>query len=325
MANPVGTFQTYQAIGNREDLSDVIYQISPTDYPFMTMAKRTTATSTKHEHQTDALAAATAGGQVVEGNTPSNVTVTPTVRIFNYTEIQQKAFNISGTQQAVRSAGRKSELARQLMKTGSELKRNMEAALSGANGAAVGASGTARVSASLESWMSTNWTTQGASATSAASNGFTPAGLCTAPVDATTAATVTEANVKAVIRAAWVAGGKPDYLLCGPFSKVKISGFTGILTNNIFQSAGGQAKIVAAASAYVSDFGDFKVVPSRFNRDRTICILDMDYWSVAYLRPWAQTPLAKVGDSEQRMVTAEYTLESRNEAASGKVTDLTTS
>jgi len=324
MANPVGTFQTYQSIGNREDLSNIIYNISPTDYPFMTMAKRTTATATKHEHQTDALTAATAGGQVVEGNTPSNTTVTPTVRVFNYTEIQQKAFNISGTQQAVRSAGRKSELAYQLMKTSSELKRNMEAALSGANGAAVGASGTARVSASVESWMSTNWTTQ-SSPTSAASEGFSATNLCTAPVDATTAATVTEANVKAIMRAAWTQGGKPDVLLVGPYNKVKVSGFSGILTNNIFQQAGGQAKIVGGASSYVSDFGEFRVVPSRFNRDRTICVLDMDFWAVAYLRPWAQTPLAKVGDSEQRMVTAEYTLESRNEGASGKVADLSTS
>ena len=76
---------------------------------------------------------------------------------------------------------------------------------------------------------------------------------------------------------------------------------------------------------YVSDFGTFKVVPSRFNRDRTICVLDMDYWAVAYLRPFFQTPLAKVGDSEQRMIVAEYALESRNEAASGKVVDLATS
>lgn len=325
MANVVGGFETFQAIGNREDLSDMIYNISPTETPFMSMAARTKAYMTKHEHQTDALAAAVATGQAVEANTPSNTTVTPTVRVFNYTEIQQKAFLISGTQNAVRHAGRAEEVAYQLVKNSKELKRNMESALTGANGAAVGATSTARVSASLESWMSTNWTTQCASATSAASEGFSASNLCTAPVDATTPATVTEANVKAIIRQAWTQGGEPNVILCGPYNKVKISGFTGILTNNIFQQAGGQAKIVAAADGYVSDFGTFKVVPSRFSRDRTISILDMDYWAVAYLRPFSQTALAKTGDHEQRMILAEYTLESRNQKASGKVADLATS
>jgi hypothetical protein len=324
MAGPVGTFTTYNAIGNREDLSDVIYDISPTDTPFMSMAKRTKAKHTKHEWQTDALAAAAATGQAVEGNNPTAITVTPTVRVFNYCEINQRSFIVSGTQQAMNPAGRE-ELAHQLYKYGAELKRNMESALSQNNGAAVGASGTARVTASLESWISTNWTTQNASPTSAASEGFSTSNLCTAPVDATTAATVTEANVKAMIRAAWTGGGKPDVLLVGPYNKVKVSGFSGILTNNIFQQAGGQAKIVAAADAYVSDFGTFKVIPSRFNRDRTLMVLDMDFWSVAYLRPFEKMKLAKTGDSDNWMLQAEYCLEARNQKASAKVSDLSTS
>jgi hypothetical protein len=324
MANPVGTFATYQGIGNREDLADAIYNISPTEFPVMSMFKRGKATNTKHEHQTDSYRAAAATGQVVEGNTPTNRTVTPTVRVFNYCEIQQEAFQISGTQEAMNSAGRKSELAYQLMKSSMELKRNMESAISGANGAVAGATGTARVTASLESWMSTNWTTQ-SSPTSVASEGFSSTNLCTAPVDASVQVTVTEANVKAVIRAAWTQGGEPSVILCGPYNKVKLSGFSGILTNNIFQQAGGQAKIVAAADSYVSDFGALKIVPSRFSRDRTISVLDTSFWSVAYLRPFKQEPLAKVGDSEQRMITVEYALESRNEKASGKVTDLATS
>lgn len=323
MANPVGTFSTYNAIGNREDLTNFIYMISPTDYPFMSMAKRASASHTKHEWQTDSLSGSTSGGQVVEGNSPTAITVTPTTRVFNYTEIQQRSFILSGTQQAMNPAGRK-ELAWQLMKYGSELKRNMEAALSGANGAAVGATGTARVSASYESWLSSNWTSA-SSPTSAASEGFSSTNLCTAPVDATTQVTVTEAQVKAVIRAAWTAGGSPDTILVGPYNKVKVSGFSGILTNNIFQQAGGQAKIVAAANAYVSDFGTLKVVPSRFNRDRTIGVLDFDYWKVAYLRPFQTTKLAKVGDSDNWMLLAEYSLESSNEAASGKVVDCATS
>ena len=198
MANPVGTFATYQAIGRREDLADIIYNISPTDTPFQSMIGRSKATSTKHEHQTDSFTAAVATGQAVEGNTPTNTTVSPTTRVFNYCEIQQDAFQISGTQSAVRNAGRSEEIAYQLMKTSAKLKRNMEAALSGANGAVSGATGTARVSASLESWIRTNWTTQNASPTSAASEGFSSNNLCTAPVDATTPATLPVLNVAEV-------------------------------------------------------------------------------------------------------------------------------
>ena len=323
MANPVGTFQTYQAIGNREDLSDMIFRISPTETPFVSMAKKRKATNKLFEWQLDSLATAAANAQV-EGDTPSNTTVTPTTRLFNVTQIVSKTFNISGTQQAVNPAGRADELAYQLVKYGLECKRDFELAMSNANSYRAGASGTARVSASLESWISTNWTTQNASPTSAASPGFSSTGTL-APTDATTPATVTQANVNAVIRGCWTSGGNPDVILVGPYNKVKVSGFTGILTNTIQQKAGGQATIIAAADAYQSDFGLLKVVPSRFNRDRTLCVLDMEYWAIATLRPFQQVALAKVGDSDQRMILMEAGLESRNEAASGKVADLSTS
>ena len=322
MANPVGTFQTYQAIGNREDLSDMIFRISPTETPFVSMAKKRKASHKLFEWQTDSLATAAANSQV-EGDTPSNTTVTPTTRLFNVTQILSKTFNISGTQQAVNPAGRADELAYQLVKYGLEVKRDFEKAMSGATAYAAGTSGTARVSGSLESWISTNWTTQ-SSATSAASPGFSSTGVV-APTDATLTVTVTQANVNAVIRGCWTSGGNPDVILVGPYNKVKVSAFSGILTNTIQQRAGGQAVIIAAADAYQSDFGLMKVVPSRFNRDRTMCILDMEYWAIATLRPFQQVALAKVGDSDQRMVIMEAGLESRNEAASGKVTDLATS
>lgn len=301
----------------------MIYRISPTETPFLNATARETARNTKHEWQIDRIPSATTSNQAVEGNNPTNTTVNPTTRVFNYCEIAQYAFQVSGTAQAVNTAGRANEMAFQIVKYGLQMKRDMESALSGANGYASGATGTARVSASLESWMSSNVTSQGGSA--GANVGFVTGTGTTAPVDAVGTATVTEANVKAIIRAAWNAGGNPDTILTGPYNKVKVSGFSGILTNNIFQQAGGQAKIVAAADAYVSDFGTLKVVPSRFNRDRTISVLDMNYWAVAYLRPFQSVQLAVTGDNIQRMILAEYTLVARNEAASGKVTDNATS
>ena len=325
MANPVGTFQTYQAIGNREDLSDMIFNISPTETPFQSMAKRTKATNKLHEWQTDSLRSANAGNQQVEGDTPSNTTVVPTVRLFNATQISSYAFNISGTQQAVNPAGRADELAYQLVKYGKELKRDMEAALTANTAYAAGASGTARVTGGLEAWISTNWTTQG-SGGSPLSPGFSSTGVVAA-TDNSLQATVTEANVKAIIRQCWSSGGNPDTIMVGPYNKQKLSAFSGLvgMTNNIFQKADGPATLIAAVDAYQSDFGALKIIPNRFNRDRTLTVLDMDYWAVAYLRPFQSFPLAKVGDSDQRMILAEYALESRNQAASGKVADLATS
>jgi len=321
MANPVGTFATYQQIGIREDLTDAIYRISPTETPFTSSAGREKASHTKHEWQIDAIAAASASNHALEGDTASNTTVNPTTRVLNYCEIGRYDFEISGTAQAVNTAGRK-EMAFQLTKYGLRLKRDIESSLSQNNGFASGATGTARVSASLESWMASNNTSM---ASNNGTVGYVTGTGTTAPIDCTSTATVTEANVKAIIRACWTAGGQPDTILVGPYNKVKVSGFSGILTNNIFQNAGGQAKIVAAADAYVSDFGTLKVIPSRFNRDRTVCVLDMNYWAVAYLRPFQTTELAIRGDSSERMILAEYTLVARNEAASGKVVDCATS
>jgi hypothetical protein len=323
MANPVGTFQTYQAVGNREDLSNMIHNISPTDTPFQSMAKKAKATNKTHNWQKDSLRAASANAQV-EGDTPSNTTVVPTVNLFNATQISSYAFNISGTQQAVNPAGRADELAYQLVKYGKELKRDIEKNLTGNTAYAVGASGTARVTGSMEAWISSNWTTM-SSPTSAASPGFSSVGVVAA-TDATITITVSEANVKAVIGQCWEDGGKPDTIMVGKYNKQKLSAFSGLvgMTNNIFQKADGQATLIAAVDAYQSDFGALKIVPNRFSRDRTVSILDMEYWAIAYLRPFQSFPLAKVGDSDQRMILAEYCLESREESASGKVTDCAT-
>jgi len=307
MASPAGTFTTYEAIGNREDLSNMIYNIAPTDTPFMSMAKRGKVSNRYFEWQTDTLATAANNAQL-EGDTPSSATAVPTVRLFNTVQISSKTFEVSGTQQAMNPAGRADELAYQLVKKGKELKRDMETSLTQNTAYVVGTTAAARVTASLESWMSSNWTTQGVSVGASASHGFSTTGVV-APVDNTVTATVTEANVQAIIRACWTAGGNPDTIMVGPYNKVKLSAFSGL---------------VGMTDAYQSDFGALKIIPNRFNRDRTVCVLDFEYWEVAYLRPFQSIPLAKVGDSDKRMILAEYGLKSLNEAASGKVTDCVT-
>jgi hypothetical protein len=321
MTVPTATFQAFQAVGNREDLTDLIYNIAPTETPFLSNAAREEMAAAFHEWQTDTLSTASTSNAAIEGDNPTNTSVVPTVRPGNYAQISTYAFQVSGTQQAIRHAGRKDELAYQLVKFGKTLKRDMEAILTGNHGSNAGGSGSARQTAGVEAWITSNWTTLG-SGGSPSSSGF-QSGLVQAPVDNSVQGTVTEAGVKAMIRAAWTAGGKPDLIMTGPFNKTKVSGFSGILTNNIFQKAGGQAMIIAGADEYVSDFGNHRVVPNRFQRDRTILGLDMEYWAVSYLRPFTQFPLAKTGDSEQRQILAEYSSVSRNEKASFKVADLT--
>jgi hypothetical protein len=304
------------AIGIREDLTDVIYNISPTETPFMSNIGRTKCTATTHEWQTDSLATA-AVNQQLEGEDydsagleASVVTVRPT----NLTTISAKTLIISGTLESTLKAGRKSEIAYQVAKKGKEIKRDIEVTLSRQQAPVAQTGTTSRKTRALESWIDTNTSETGSTHAS------------TYVITDGTQRDLTEALAKAAIQAAWTSGGDPEMMLCGPVNKQNISSqFSGIATMYREQSGVGPGTIIGAADIYVSDFGELKVVPSRFSRDRTISIVQKDMWAVAYLRPFKVWELSKTGDSEKRLLLAEYTLESRNEAASAKVADLNTS
>jgi len=261
MAVPAGTFQTYSAIGTREDLENAIYDISPTQTPFLTMCKRVSASNTLHEWQRDSLASANTANAQIEGDDAANGTSTPTTRLKNYCQISSKYALVSGTQNAVNNAGRKREMAYQLMKRSEELKRDMESVLTQNHGSSAGGTGTARQLAGAESWMSVNWTSLG-TGTAQSSVGFvTSTGLVTAPVDSTVQGTFVVAGLKAMIRACWTQGGSPTVIMCGPFNKTQVSGFTGIAT--LYREATATAngtRIIGAADIYVSDFGEHRVI-----------------------------------------------------------------
>jgi hypothetical protein len=320
MAVDSSTFLTYDAIGNREDLSDMIYRIDPTDTPFMTGAEREKANAVNHEWQTQALAAASSSNAVLEGDDATTDAATPTVRLGNICQISDKVARVSGTQQAVEHAGRDNELAYQEMLKGLELKRDMETILVGTNQAKdVGAEGTARKVASVLSWIKTNTSkgTAGGAADPSAADGT---GTRT---DGTQIA-FTEARLKTVLSAIWTQGGKPDTIFTGAFNKQVFSTFTGRSTP---MEEAKSKKIVASVDAYESDFGKLKVVPNRFQRTRDVLVLEMDKWAVAYLngRKMVSIALAKTGDSDRRQILSEYSLVARNEKASGGVFDNTTS
>ena len=315
MAQPTNTFDTYDAIGIREDLQDVIYSISPTETPFMSSAAREQVKNTFHEWQTDALAAAVTNNAVIEGDDATLDAASATSRIGNYTQIMDKTVVITGTQESVDKAGRASELAYQIAKKSKELKRDIETTLLTNQARAAGNSTTARTFGSIGAWIATNDNLAGDGTSPTANNGSD------ARNDGTQRA-LTEDMLKDVIKNVWNAGGNPSVVMVGPFNKQKISGFTGGSTRF---DASEDKTLYTSIDVYSSDFGDLEVVPNRFSRDRDALVLDMDYWSVGFLRDFTMHELAKTGDAEKRQLLVELTLISRNEAASGGVFDLTTS
>ena len=308
------TFTAHTAIGLREDLSDVIYNISPTETPLLNTLARAKATAVYHEWQTDSLSAATTANAAVEGADATSATLSPTVRLGNYTQIVQKTIQVSGTLETVNKAGRKSEKAYQLARASSELKRDIETILCANQARSAGSSSAARNMGSMLAWLKTN--------VDKASNGANPTTIgSTARSDGSTR-TFTETLLKNVIKAVYDSGGSPKVLMVGSAGKQKVSSFAGIAAQRYMAPSDGQTTIIGAADVYLSDFGSVSVVPNRFMRARDAFVLDPEYAAVAYLRPFATNELARTGDSDNTQILAELTLEMRNEAAHGLVADL---
>ena len=326
MTAPTGTLQTYTVNTNREDLQNFIYNISPTDCPLLAHLSETEASSTKHEWSTDSLAAAASNSQI-EGDDYAASTITPPTRVFNYTQISAQAISVSGTQRAMDTAGMDDMLDYALVKRGKTLKRDVEFNLIGVNqGYFAGAATKPRLLRAWDSWISTNvnmnnvtTTVQGApSATTAGAN----AGAATAGrTDASTVRDLSETYVKDVLEKVFTEGGDPSLMMVGPYNKQVVSGFTG--RSQARQSVD-QDMILASASVYASDFGEIRVVASRFMRERDCHIIDPEYASVAYLRRMQEQDLAKTGDSDRKFITVEYTLAMLNEGAHGSVFDIAT-
>jgi hypothetical protein len=308
------TYTAHTAIGQREDLTDIIYNISPTETPFMSSIGKTKATAVYHEWQTDSLAAATTANAAIEGADATSATLSPTVRLGNYTQIIQKTVQVSGTLDTVNKAGRKSEKAYQLAKASAELKRDLETILLANQGRSAGSSTIARKLGSILSWIKTN--------SDVGSGGADPATIGVSTRTDGTQRTFTEALLKTVVSEVYVSGGSPKILMVGASGKQKVSSFAGIAQQRYMAPSNTPTTIIGAADVYMSDFGTMSVVPNRFMRTREALVLDPEYAALAYLRPFQTNDLAKVGDSENTQLLAEVTLEVKNEAAHGIVADL---
>ena len=314
------TFTSYSAKGIREDLSNVITNIAPEETPFQSNIGRETINNTLFEWQTDTLADAAANAQLEGDDVGSFDAVTATVRLTNYAQISRKTIILSNTEEVVNKAGRRSELAYQIAKRGSELKRDQEYIFLNGGVAVAGNTTTARVTASLGAFVKTNTDKQ--------TNGVDPS-YTTLPNSARTdgnVRTFTETILKNVIQKVWTAGGTPKIPMTGPVNKQRVSGFSGIASSRYNINGGDRpATLIGAVDIYVSDFGQVSVIANRFQRERDAWVIDPDYAKMTVLRPYQQVELAKTGDAEKRMLLVEYGLKVLAENAHGLAADLITS
>lgn len=292
--------QTYQAVGNKEDLLDVITNISPLETPMFSAFGKSKAKGTYHEWLSDELAAATANAHV-EGADYVFARRDPRVRTGNYTQVFVTPVEVSDTQRAVETAGLEDEYAYQMAKALKEHARDIEYAFaSTANTGNSGASGTARQLKGVMAWITTTNITGTGSGDE----------------------TLTETMFNDALQAIWNKGGRPDAVYVNGFQKRKISGFTASSTKFVEAS---EKEIVAGVDVYDSDFGRVKIVADRYMNPAQVAILQSDLWKTAVLRPTKHIEVAKVGSATRGVIETELTLESRNEAGSGKITQLATS
>lgn len=317
MAQPTNTFDSYDANGIREDLSDMIHNVSPDETPLYSKLKKVKAKNTYHEWQTDALRASAANAHI-EGDDTTATARTATSRLGNYTQIFKDAVIVPDTDEGLDKAGRNSEIAYQSLKAATEQKLDIENALFANNARVAGNASTARELAGIPAWLITNVDYQSGAA------GANPTGDGTdARTDDGVPTAFSQTKFDGVMQDIWASGGRPDVCYLSAFQMDVALGFVGNNNQRATVAAGG--KVVNNMDVYVTPWGTIQFVPSRENRSRDVFILQTDKWKVAVLRGTKNSELAKTGDATKRQIITELTLEACNEKASGGVFDNTTS
>jgi hypothetical protein len=308
-------FTTANAVGEREDLSDVITRIDPDETPIFSALKKETGNGVFVEWQVQELAAAVATNYQNEGADAAYATPTATTRLGNYMQISQKDAQVSGTLDAVDKAGRDRETAYQKVLKGLELRRDIEKYL---HSDTARSASDPRKAGTLSSWI-TN--VEDATGTSAATGDGTDV-----PDMAGTNRAMTLAQIDTAMQAAYTDGGQPNMLVVSPSKKAAFSDLNSgsVATNQINYTAPREAAIVGSVSLYLSDFGQLDVVIDRFASDDRVYLLDSDYASICTLpnRNFTVQDLAKTGDSEKFQIITEWTLKVSAPKAHAAVYDL---
>ena len=316
MAQPSNTFDSYDAVGIREDLENVIYDVSPEETPFYSSCKKLKATNTYHEGKTDSLRASAANGHIEGDATTAEARVAST-RLGNYTQIFKNAVVIPDTDKGLDKAGRASEMAYQTLKIAKEQKLDIEKALFDNNAREAGDATTARELAGAPVWFTNtiqNMGSGGAHANGTGSNARTDG----------TQTIFTQVDFDKTLQSIWEKGGTPDSVYLSAFQMNIGLSFTG---NNNQRSTvqAGDGKVIKSLDVYVTPWGRIEFVPCRGTRGRDVFVMQDDMWSVAVLRGTKNVELAKTGDNTTRQVVTELTLVAKNEKASGLGVDFSTS
>ena len=320
MAQPTNTFSSYDMVGIREDLTDVIHDVSPTDTPFYSSCAKTKATNTYHEWQTDALRSSAANAHI-EGDDTVATARTATTRLGNYTQIFKDAVVTSGTDMALDKAGRGDEMDYQLVKVGREIRLDIEKALLDNQARVAGSDVLARKLAGVPAWLYTNTVFE------SGSSGADPAGTgADARTDDGTPVAFSQARMNTCLQSIWENSNGTNNLtvLLNAFQMNKALSFVGN-NNQRANIPATSAKVVNVVDVYMTPWGTVDFVMSRECRARDVLVLNMEYFKIPVARGFETEPLAKTGDNEKRQIVTELTLESCNEKASGGVFDNTTS
>ena len=321
MAQPSNTFDSYNARGNREDLQDKIYMVSPEKTPIVSAIGRTTATNRLHEWQRDVLATPNKDNAVIEGDDRNGTALVPTDRVANTVQKFDKTVVVSSDQEKIKSAGRSSEMKYQVAKAMTELKRDMEAMVLSNNPAVQGNSSTARKSSGLGAMIYSTALHGAGGSTTAHTTGL----AAVAPTPGTARA-FTEALLKTAMQSIFTKSGEmPTIVSMTPSHKTTFSGFAGIAANRFNVGKGKQGTIIGGADVYVSDFGELTVVPSYVqatSAPNDVFILNPDAASLAYLNGFKSEPLAKTGHTTKELVSVDACLVVGAERAHGKISAL---
>lgn len=318
MTQPTGVYSVYDASGttgvgkgNREDLVNTVYDISPTDTPLLTALPRAKAEAVLHEWTTHALASA-AANEKIEGDDATIDTETAKTRLNNRCAISNKVAGVTETQMAVSKVGMQDAMAEAMSYKLKEIKRDMELMINANTAKVAGNDTTARKTAGFPTWVVNAATVIGANPTGDGSDTATNG----------TQRPLTEGLMLEASQLAYDDGGSPNLLIVGTFNKRVVSSFAGNQNRNVDAS---EKKLVNSISLYEDDFNTLKVVADRFGVSRNALLVDTEYAAIAYLRDFDTWDLAKTGSSKRKQIECEWALEIRNPDAHAIIRDLTTS
>lgn len=319
MAKVTNAYTTYNAVANREDLSNAIYNIDPFDTPVFSAARRRNAKNRTFDWQTENLPTVDGNNAQIEGFELDRTASTPTVRLNNVTQISKRDATVTGSQENADAAGKGSEMGHQMAIKSKVLKSDMEVIACSRQARNDGGDGTARKTESILHWIGRakdRNNVAGAAVVGVVDNVDSPLPLVATDAFAAVAAedqvAFTEVMVGNAMQAAYTNGASPSLLIVPPAIKRTVSTFAGRDSSQVMV---GRTEVVATVDIIATDFGRIKVMPSRWLPVDTSLLIDPNYVAIAYYRNFKQFPLAKIGDAETRMILAEWGVEMRNPMA----------